>query len=163
VATKNPVSYLEFIQTLDEWREYPSRRLRLALYRCNHKGCGQQTKQHPGNVLSKRVISCGCYNKNWMHRVKDYAGKTVGRFHILHFVRMKKVAPDQRRSVWRAICLNCKQKVDVNTNDIYVNSSPCNCMQPQACTFRARQRRIKKMLADVLFYQENPMLKGKVK
>jgi hypothetical protein len=148
-------TYLQFIQPLDEWREYKrsGQRTRLALYACTYNGpdCKGQTKQVPSDVRNTKVVSCGCYKKQACkvdpHRRADYAKKTIGRFQILHLIGIKGAIGHQL-SIWRAICLACGKEVDISSTNIRKDYSECRCRFKRSNDRKNWERRVQERIRD---------------
>ena len=148
------VSYLQLIRVLDEWiatpsKNFPHRRTRLALYACTYHGpgCVGETKQRPSNVNNKNVVSCGCYKRHELkanpNARKDYAGKTIGRFHVLHLIGVKKTD-----CIWAAICLDCGKQIEITSLEIGRNYSSCHCRQRRSLVRGNLERRLQERLRD---------------
>jgi hypothetical protein len=148
------VSYLQLIRVLDEWiatpsKNFPHQRTRLALYACtyNGPGCVGETKQRPSNVTNKNVVSCGCYKRH-QRKIKppgrkNYAGKTIGRFHVLHLIGVKRTD-----CIWAAICLACGKQIEISSLAIGRNYSSCRCRQRRSRVRRNWERRLQERLRD---------------
>jgi hypothetical protein len=164
-AKAEKVSYMELVEVLDEWYVATGgkrkQKHRLALYRCTFNGCGKLVKRRQGEVRNKHVQSCGCYGaflsktQDGSANRKDYAGKQIGRFHILDLIGSK-----SGFALWRAICLECATHVEITSQQIHNDYSPCHCHQKPMAILNGRKARIRNMLRDIQFYKENPALKG---
>jgi hypothetical protein len=151
MRNKNGMNYLRFVQHLEEWRVYSSGRNRLALYHCNYDGpdCQGQCKQVPSDVRNNKVVSCGCYKKlcckTHPRRRADYAGKTIGRFQVLHLVGTRGDA-DHPLSLWKATCLDCGKEVELTSTDIRRNVSSCRCLFDRTQQRKGWDRRVRHRL-----------------
>lgn len=169
VAKADRVSYLELVEVLDEWYVTGGtggrriRKSRLALYRCTFHDCGKLVKRRQDCVRRKHVRSCGCYHSfvskqsplDGSKSRKKHAGKQIGRFQVLELIGTKGA-----HSLWRAICLECGTPVEVTSHQIAGDASPCHCRHKPIAVLNGKKKRIRNMLKDIQFYQENPGFKG---
>jgi hypothetical protein len=145
-------SYLKYVQPLDEWHYYKHGRTRVALFRCTYKDCGKLVKRIPAEVNNKTYVSCGCKKKDYiktkLSQRCNYAGKIVGRWRIIAHIGKKR-----GYLLWSAICLECGEKIEISTEQISRDMSPCRCRQKRAMIKWGREYRI------VLRMQEETLLK----